>query len=390
MKPHICYVLPPFEHYSPTSGGALATITLHHARELMARGYRVSIVAPQFRGERYNTGTVVPLEIKHREDLNIVRRFFSSKIRGRAHKYDLPYFEYYLRELRPALKRLQPDSVILFNDLSSSLEIKRLLPQKQIIVTLHNEHNRLRQSEANLKLNLEATDQIWCVSNYLSDVTRASLPQAADAVSTLYNGVDTETFAPRADFLETPRQGEPVRVLYVGRTDFTKGTDLVPRAVAQLQREGENVELTVAGSTWFYDHDKQNERPYMRELRASMEAAKANYLGHVARSDLPAVFRAADVTCVPSRFQEPFGLTALEGMASGCALIASKRGGLPEFCAGAALLIDPDMPDDFTDALRQLVRDRELLRRHKALGRERALQYRWSAAIDRMEELLSA
>ena len=389
MKPHFCYALPPFERYSPTSGGALATITLHHARELLVRGYRVSVIAPQFAGEKYEIGRVVPLEIKHREDLNIVRRFLSSKVRGRARKYDLPYFEYYLGALKSVLCELVPDIVVLFNDLSSPTEIKQILPKTRIFVSLQNEHFRNRQSESYLNANIDATAGIWGVSDYVSERTRHAFPRASTKVATLYSGVDTETFRPRPGFLETPQPGEPVRVIYVGRTDATKGTDLVPRAVAQLQGEGENIELTVAGSTWFYDHEKQNERPYIRELRASMQAANADYLGHVARAELPAVFRAADVACVPSRFQEPFGLVALEGMASGCALIASKRGGLPEFCAGAALLVEPDQPDDFTGALRQLVRDRALLRRYKQLGRARALQYGWNVAIERMVELVN-
>ena len=388
MKPHICYVLPPFEHYSPQSGGALATITVNHARQLLERGYRVSVLAPQFAGERYEIGNVVSLPIKHREDLNIVRRFYSSRIRARTRKYALPYFEHYLRALRPALRALNPDFVLLFNDLSAPLEIKGWLPQTQIIVTLHNEHTLHHQSEDYLNLNLASTNQIWCVSDYLRDATKNAFAGAATKVSTLYNGVDTAEFSPRADYLETPRQGEPVRVLYVGRTDATKGTDLVPLAVARLRAEGENVELTVAGSTWFYDHERRNERPYMGELRALMNDAGATYLGHVARPDLPAVFRACDVAAVPSRFQEPFGLAALEGLASGCALIASRRGGLSEVCGEAALFIEPDAPDALTDALRQLVRDRELLQIYKGRARERARGFAWKLIVDRMEQLL--
>ena len=389
MKPHVCFVLPPFERYSPTEGGALATVTLNHARELLKRGYRVNVLAPRFEGERYDVGNVIDLAIKHRENLNIIQRGISSKVRGRARKYDWPYFEYYLAPLKSQLARLQPDAVIVFNDLSSPVEIKAVLPLAKIFVSLQNEHFRGHQSQRNAATNIAAVTQIWGVSDYISEQTRASFPAAARKIATLYSGVDTEVFAPREDYLQTPRASEPVRVLYVGRTDATKGTDLVPRAVSQLREEGANVALTVAGSTWFYDHDKQNERPYIRELRAAMNEAKADYLGHVARGDLPAVFAAADVACVPSRFQEPFGLTALEGMASGCALIASKRGGLPEFCAGAALLIEPDAPGEFTDALRDLVRDRELLWRYKELSRARALEYRWSVATTRLEALIA-
>ncbi len=388
MKPHICYLLPPFEHYSPASGGALATITLNHRRELLRRGYRVSVLAPEFDGEKYNDDNVEFLKIKQRADLNIVQRFFSSRIRGHLKEYDLPYYEYYLGLVKPNLRKINPDIIIGFNDFSVSHEIKSVLPSAQIIIYLQNEHRCLRQSESNLNKNLDATDQIWGVSDYISHRTQTEFPQAASKVSTLYNGVDNDTFYPRDNNLQSSNLNDPIRVIYVGRTDATKGTDLVPRAVSQLRGEGENVELTVAGSTWFYDHEKQNARPYIRELRAAMDAAGAHYLGHVARPDLPAILRQADVACVPSRFNEPFGLTALEGMASGCATIVSNRGGLPEFCAGAALIIEPDAPDEFTDALRQLVRDPELLNRYKELGRARALEYDWSVAVDRLETLI--
>ena len=390
---HICYVLPPFEHYSPRTGGALATISFNHTLQLQKRGYRVSVLAPQFEGEKYDVGEVKIIAAERREDLNIVRRFFSSKVRGRAQKYDLPYFEYYLSKAIKILKQIKPDVVITFIDLSSPLEIKNALPQSQVIAYLQNEQRSIRQSQFYLDKNLDALDQIWGVSDYISEDTRKQFARASHKVSTLYNGVDCEVFHPRANYLDEPRDNEPVRVLYVGRTDATKGTDLVPQAVAQLRAAGANVELTVAGSTWFYDHEKQNDRPYIRELRASMEAAGAKYLGHVARPDLPAVFRAADISCVPSRFNEPFGLTALEGMASGCALIAARRGGLPEFCAGAALMINPessdaDAPDSFAHALNQLVRNRALLGQYKEKSRARALEFQWSTIVNRVEQLL--
>ena len=71
-----------------------------------------------------------------------------------------------------------------------------------------------------------------------------------------------------------------------------------------------------------------------------MDAAGATYLGHVDRHAVPGLVRGHDVVCVLSRSNEPFGLVVLEGMASGCAVIASKRGGLPEACGEAAMLVD--------------------------------------------------
>ena len=52
----------------------------------------------------------------------------------------------------------------------------------------------------------------------------------------------------------------------------------------------------------------------------------------------------AAIVVVPSRWPEPFGLTALEAMACGAALLCSPRGGLPEAAGDAAQTIDPDDP----------------------------------------------
>ena len=48
---------------------------------------------------------------------------------------------------------------------------------------------------------------------------------------------------------------------------------------------------------------------------------------------------------------EGFGLPALEAMASGTPVVAANRAALPEICGDAALLVDPDDPDAFADAL---------------------------------------
>ena len=93
----------------------------------------------------------------------------------------------------------------------------------------------------------------------------------------------------------------------------------------------------------------------------------------------------AAIVVVPSRWPEPFGLTALEAMASGAALVSSGRGGLAELTAGAALRVDPDRPDALADALRRLANDPSERRRLAEAGRLRAREYDLPAARIRLE-----
>ncbi len=71
----------------------------------------------------------------------------------------------------------------------------------------------------------------------------------------------------------------------------------------------------------------------------------------------------AAIAVVPSRWPEPFGLTALEAMAHGAALVCSRRGGLPEVAGDCALYAEPDEPGAIADAVLALAHGRGAARR---------------------------
>ena len=79
---------------------------------------------------------------------------------------------------------------------------------------------------------------------------------------------------------------------------------------------------------------------------------------------------------LPFVWPEPFGRTALEAFIAGIPVIASRRGGLPEFAEGSALLIDnPAEPQDWRDAVVRVRIDEELRRQMVANGRECAARF---------------
>jgi glycosyltransferase involved in cell wall biosynthesis len=95
--------------------------------------------------------------------------------------------------------------------------------------------------------------------------------------------------------------------------------------------------------------------------------------------ELAALYQHAFALLLPSR-NEGFGLPALEAMACGCPVIAARAGALPEVVGGAGVLLDPDAPAVWREAVRALLRDpaqRDALAR---AGLERAAQFSWSKA----------
>ena len=75
-------------------------------------------------------------------------------------------------------------------------------------------------------------------------------------------------------------------------------------------------------------------------------------------------------------------------MASGCAVIASNRGGIPEAAGGAAALVDPDDLDAVVNQLNHLVTNHELLSSFKQNARTHALESSWENSIEKFLNLL--
>ena len=378
---HICFINPHEEYYSPVCGGAISTIIMEVARQLIARGHRVSIVTMLNGAETYRTGEIVPITVPGRKDLTVFQRGMAS-LRRRLHHWDWPRYAFYRDAVSAAVRRLQPSAIVLFNDLVSPRYLRGILPDVRIAVWLQNEW---RTHKKNLRPMLASTDCMLTCSEYIRYWTASTHDIAHSRFTVAPSGVDLEAFHPRTSWLEP---ASPLRVLFIGRIDPNKGPDLAADAVAKLRRRGIAIELTVAGGLWWYGHGRERENPYFRQLEARMQAAQANYLGHVPRDCVPELLREHDVVCVLSRSSEPFALVVLEAMASGCAVVSSGRGGLLQSCGGAALIADPDDRDAIVRCLHTLATNPELLQQQKRRALERARHAPWSACAETVESAL--
>lgn len=391
---HICILNMPQEYYSPVCGGAVSTVIMESARELIARGHQVSILTITNADPTYEIGQVVPVAARTRDSLSFLQRRWSD-LQQRLQHWDWPYYEHFLHSYTRALRQLTPapDVVIVHNDLAAPRFIKRVLNGTRVIAWLHNEN---RPDPRNLAANRSAVDHYIAVSSYIRDWTIRHHDILPARITAVLNAVNPQTFYPRPDVDVPPAV---VKVLFASRIDRNKGPDLAADAVATLRAEGLPVTLTVAGGIWWYNHGHEMEDPYFRELRDKMERANANYLGHVTRDRIPALFRDHDIVCLLSRSHDPCPLVCLEALGSGCALLASTRGGIPEVCGypphtmsghapeGGAMLVDPDNPVAVVAALRELVAQPQLLREYKQRGLARAAQRPWSCVAAEVEAI---
>jgi glycosyltransferase involved in cell wall biosynthesis len=110
-------------------------------------------------------------------------------------------------------------------------------------------------------------------------------------------------------------------------------------------------------------------------------------LGHVADSDLRAIYRAAALLVYPSLY-EGFGIPPLEAMACGTPVVTSNTTSLPEVVGDAAVLVDPLDTNSIAAGIRRVLSDPEL---RQCLGREgpaRAALFDWDCSARKVYDVL--
>jgi len=233
------------------------------------------------------------------------------------------------------------------------------------------------------------------VSNGMRDDVLTSYPSLDPAkVHVVYNGIDTDFYAPDPDRSVLERIGvDPGRpyVAFVGRITRQKGVPHLLRAGLAFDPDLQVVLLAGAADT-----------PELKaETDAAIETLKASRDGvfvvseMLPRAEVRQVLSGALAFLCPSVY-EPLGIVNLEAMACETAVVASRIGGIPEVVVdgGTGLLVDLDesRPADFeadlAAAVNRLAADPALAQAMGRAGRERAVAaFAWDAIAQRTVEL---
>jgi glycogen synthase len=194
-------------------------------------------------------------------------------------------------------------------------------------------------------------------------------------ITVIPNGIDPAELVPVHD-LEALRArfaapGERL-VLLVGRLVYEKGFQLALEALPGLIERLGNVRFIVAGS----GTAEQELRQQARELGLE---PYGTFLGWIGDDVLHSLYRIADLTVVPSIY-EPFGLVALEAMASGCPCLVADTGGLREVVPheDVGLRFVSRDPGSLGAMAERLLTDGELRERLVAEASEHVLGFDWA------------
>lgn len=216
------------------------------------------------------------------------------------------------------------------------------------------------------KLEYSRISQVIAVSSTSAAFIRDRYGLPAEKLSLVHNGIARPALAPSPP----DTRGRPLRVLALGTFIWQKGFDLLFDAMA-LTRQEWTLELIGSGYCL----------PEFREKSERMGPSRVVLREWV--DDPGAHFAAADVICMPSRW-ESFPYTALEAMVAARPLIGTRVDGLDEIIRDGVngLLIDSESAEEVAGAIDRLAGDPALVAKMGAQAFEDVAQYSLDAMVD--------
>jgi spore coat protein SA len=140
----------------------------------------------------------------------------------------------------------------------------------------------------------------------------------------------------------------------VGRLVQNKGMHVFIDAMRLLAERGRDVRGVLLGTANF-GNVTDTETRYVRKLKSDAPP-NVEFIPYTFGKALADEFRAADIFCCPSIWEEPFGMVNVEAMATGLPVVATRMGGIPEiFENGGALLVPANDAAAIANAIERLI-----------------------------------
>jgi glycogen(starch) synthase len=217
-------------------------------------------------------------------------------------------------------------------------------------------------------------DAVIACSSYMREHIADIFAVEESSVTVIPNGIDPKDLQPVADLDELRASfaaPDERLVLLVGRLVYEKGFQFALEALPGLIDNVGDVRFLIAGSG---THEKE-----LKEQAAQLGLMDhGTFVGWIGDDVLHSLYRIADLTIVPSIY-EPFGLVALEAMASGCPCIVADVGGLREVVPNenVGLRFKSRDPDSLAQMATRVLTDEGLRERLVAEASDHVLAFDW-------------
>ncbi len=339
-RPRILLIPPPELPVPAVQGGAVETLLTHFLQENERCGELDLLCAsiPDPWAREATAG------FRHTKMLYVTppggyRRYWPMVFIERCMGIAAPYDPWYQKvQLSLALELPPPDLIVAEGgNLTQCSAISRMFGRQKCLAHLHGQTTCSREMDG-------LYGGVLAISEFIRDeYLRTSTLDPAHAY-VLRNCVDVRCFCPgepdaalRASLGFAP---EDFVLLFCGRLSPDKGIHKLLEALTLIHDP--HVKLLIVGSPFF---GQAQQSPFLHRLeqQAAPLGERVRFTGYVPNQKLPPYYRLADLVCVPTLVEEAAGLAAVEAMACGRPVLATRSGGMPEYLEGSqAVLVDRD------------------------------------------------
>lgn len=374
-RPRVLLVPPPDLPVPAVQGGAVETLLTHLIRENEKHGQLDLLCAsvPDDAARRAAEG------LQHTKMLYIARphghrRYWPMVFVERCLGIAAPYDPWYQKvQLSLALEPPGPDLIVAEGgNLTQCSAISRMFGRRRCLAHLHG------QTTCSPVMDT-IYGGILALSQFIRDDYLKTSTLDPQRAYIWYNCVDTQRFRPGPPPLALrTRLGFGARdfvVLFCGRLDPDKGIHKLMEALALLPIP--QIKLLIVGSPFF---GRTQQSSFLRKLEQQARALgnRVQFTGYIPNEDLPDYYRLADLVCVPTLVEEAAGLVAVEAMACGRPVLATRSGGMPEYLEGSqAVLVErsENIADQLAWSIRMLYEHPALCAEMGAAGAKRAQDF---------------
>jgi glycosyltransferase involved in cell wall biosynthesis len=256
--------------------------------------------------------------------------------------------------LRRRLGDRQGVLVEVYNRPNMFAHLAARAPDLPLTLRLSNDPRTMRgaRSAPERARILARAQAVFCVSDFirqrfLEGLDGHGAERDRQKLQVVFNGI------PRT--LAAPPEKE-LLILFVGRIIEAKGVADLMAALERVlpRRPGWRAEIIGTSRT------RRKGEPTAFEIalrERSVRLGQVRWPGYLPNDEVMARYRRAAIVVVPSLWDEPLARTAIEGLASGCAVLAYATGGLPEVLRGRGLLIEQPAPEALALALERVIAD---------------------------------
>ncbi|CAI3933020.1 glycosyltransferase family 4 protein [Commensalibacter papalotli (ex Botero et al. 2024)] len=343
----IMTVLPPKEGFSPGCVGAIGLLV-----QCLAQPQDLIV------GKALDCLPFVGLHY-----LEISKSWYSLFIQSNAYRCGVSRL---VQKYRPCL-------VEIHNRPEIALYIAQKYPYIPVSLTLHNDPLSMRGLKKNIerhkiveKLHVVAVSE-WVKDRFLSGQVKGS-------VTILPNYIDCKKLP---QYIPIPERKK--NILFVGRVVADKGADIFVALCCKLLQVDPSWNIEIIGADRFKSNSP--ETPFIQKLRHQLRQTQIKMVGYLPYDQVLQKISEASIVIMPSRWPEPFGMTALEAMACGTPLLVSAVGALPKVVGNGALLMDPTNIEQAFQQLIRLVKNQDLREQLSLYAKEQAFRYNSEQAL---------